>query len=61
MKNLRFFFLSILLVFPVALLSAQPWRQAGPPSDPSYEMQAISCMSDGNKIYGEAFIPKAPG
>jgi hypothetical protein len=61
MKNLRFFFLCILLVFHAVLLSAQPWRQAGPPSDPSYEMQAISCMSEGNKIYGEAFIPKAPG
>ena len=61
MKNIRCFFLAFLLVTSSVLLSAQPWRQGGPPSDPSYEMQVISCMSDGNKIYGEAFIPKAPG
>ena len=32
-----------------------------PPSDPSYRMEVVGCVSDGNKLYGEAFIPVAPG
>lgn len=32
-----------------------------PPSDPAYRMEVTGCVSDGNKIYGEAFIPVAPG
>ena len=61
MKNLTFSLLSILLLTVSLSLTAQPRWQMTPPSDPSYTMQEISCVSDGNKIYGEAFIPKAPG
>lgn len=32
-----------------------------PPSDPSFRMEAIGCVSAGNRIYGEAFIPNTPG
>ena len=32
-----------------------------PPSDPAYRMEVVGCVSDGNKLYGEAFIPVAPG
>lgn len=32
-----------------------------PPSDPAYRMEVTGCVSNGNKIYGEAFIPVAPG
>lgn len=32
-----------------------------PPTDPSYRLEVVGCESDGNKIYGEAFIPVAPG
>ena len=32
-----------------------------PPSDPSYRMEVVGCVSDGNQLYGEAFIPVAPG
>ena len=32
-----------------------------PPSDPSYCMEEAGCVSGGNKIYGEAFIPLSPG
>ena len=35
-----------------------PWQA---PSDPSYEMREISCVSGGNRIYGEAFVPRSPG
>ena len=61
MKNLKFSLLSVLLFALSVCLSAQPRWQMTPPSDPSYTMREISCVSDGNKIYGEAFIPKAPG
>lgn len=32
-----------------------------PPSDPAYRMEEAGCVSNGNKIYGEAFIPLSPG
>ena len=45
-----------------AVLAAQPaqWPPM-PPTDPAYDMQVIGCTSDGHRIYGEAFVPKAPG
>ena len=61
MKILKLSLLSILLLTVSLSLTAQPRWQMTPPSDPSYTMQEISCVSDGNKIYGEAFFPKAPG
>lgn len=36
-------------------------RMNTPPSDPAYKVEKRSCTSAGNKIYGEAFIPVAPG
>ncbi|MBQ8069871.1 MAG: alpha/beta fold hydrolase [Bacteroidales bacterium] len=36
-------------------------RMNEPPTDDSFEMKEISCMSAGKKLYGEAFFPKAPG
>lgn len=35
--------------------------QPRPPADPSYRIERIGCTSDGNKLFGEAFIPVAPG
>ena len=32
-----------------------------PPTDASYRMEVVGCVSDGNQLYGEAFIPVAPG
>jgi len=32
-----------------------------PPQDPAYEIRQIPCVSAGNKLFGEAFIPVAPG
>ena len=61
MKILKFSFLSVLLFVLSDCLYAQPRWQMTPPEDPSYTMQEICCTSDGNKIYGEAFMPKAPG
>ena len=61
MKHHFFPLFALLLAALPSILSAQPGRHIQPPSDPSYEMQVISCMSDGNRLYGEAFIPKAPG
>jgi Dipeptidyl aminopeptidases/acylaminoacyl-peptidases len=61
MKIFKFSFLSVLLFVLSDCLYAQPRWQMTPPEDPSYTMQEICCTSDGNKIYGEAFMPKAPG
>jgi len=36
-------------------------RMNTPPSDPSFQMKEIGCVSQGNKIYGEAYIPVEPG
>ena len=36
-------------------------RMNEPPTGDSFEMQEKTCISDGNRIYGEAFFPKAPG
>ena len=32
-----------------------------PPSDPSYRVEQRGCISEGNKLYGEAFIPVSGG
>ena len=61
MKILLFSLLGALLVAVPFLVFSQPGRPMGPPSDPSYEMREISCVSGGNRIYGEAFVPKASG
>ena len=58
MKRIKALLGSLLL--PLAVF-AQPFRPQTPPTDPSYEMKEISCESAGNKLYGEAFFPKAPG
>lgn len=36
-------------------------RMNTPPSDPSYRMEERGCVSAGNKLYGQVFIPAAPG
>ena len=36
-------------------------KMTTPPSDASYRMEVVGCVSDGNQLYGEAFIPVAPG
>ena len=36
-------------------------RMNEPPTDDSFEMKEISCVSAGKTLYGEAFFPKAPG
>jgi len=36
-------------------------KMTTPPSDASYRMEVIGCQSNGNQLYGEAFIPVAPG
>ena len=54
----------ILLLAALWTMSAfaqMPARQLHAPVDPSYEMREIACDSDGNRLYGEAFIPKTPG
>ena len=61
-----FSFRQVFLVLAAALwtlaASAQmPGRLWQAPADPSYEMREISCVSDGNRLYGEAFIPRSPG
>lgn len=61
MKKILFSLLCITLFAFSCALFAQPRRPMGPPSDPSYEMREISCMSEGHRLYGEAFIPKAEG
>ena len=43
--------------------AAQPggWRMPQAPSGDSFEMKEIHVASAGNDLYGEAYIPKAPG
>ena len=56
--------LFMVLVAALCSLTAfaqMPARQWQAPSDPSYEMREISCESGGNRLYGEAFIPRSPG
>jgi cephalosporin-C deacetylase-like acetyl esterase/lysophospholipase L1-like esterase len=58
----RHLFLAAAALFCTLAASAQlPGRQWQAPTDPSYEMREISCVSDGNRLYGEAFIPRSPG
>jgi hypothetical protein len=38
-----------------------PRRMNTPPEDPAYRVEQVSCTSAGNKLFGEAFIPVAPG
>ena len=58
----RHLFLAAAALFCTLAASAQlPGRQWQAPADPSYEMREISCVSDGNRLYGEAFIPRSPG
>lgn len=59
MKKISLFVAALLLAVTV---SAQfPQMPMTPPSDPSYETRVETCLSAGKRIYGEAFIPKAPG
>lgn len=39
------------------LCQAQPT----PPADPSYRIEQINCISSGNRLFGDAFIPLTPG
>ncbi|MBQ6299734.1 MAG: alpha/beta fold hydrolase [Bacteroidales bacterium] len=58
----RLIFLAAAAAFWLLAASAQvPGRPWQAPTDPSYEMREISCVSDGNRLYGEAFIPRSPG
>ena len=57
----RFFSLLIALLCTSYLFAQWPAQVPEPPTDPSYEMKVIGCRSDGKQLYGEAFIPKAPG
>ena len=60
----RFFRLPLVLaatLWTLAAFAQMPARQWQAPSDPSYEMREISCESGGNRLYGEAFIPRSPG
>ncbi len=58
----RQIFLAATAAFWMLAASAQvPGRPWQAPADPSYEMREISCVSDGNRLYGEAFIPRSPG
>ena len=57
------FFLVLAVAFWTLNVSAQmpgggQWQA---PADPAYEMREISCVSEGNRLYGEAFIPRSPG
>ena len=48
-------------LWTMTAFAQRPARQWQAPSDPSYSMREISCVSDGHRIYGEAFIPNTPG
>jgi len=62
MSSYRQFFCVLAAALCALTAFAQmPARQWQAPSDPSYEMREISCMSGGNRLYGEAFIPRSPG
>ncbi|MBO5563760.1 MAG: hypothetical protein J5939_08625, partial [Bacteroidales bacterium] len=57
-------FLIVLAALSMILCAAaQPARRGmgEVPTDESFDMKEISCMSAGKKLYGEAFFPKAPG
>ncbi len=58
MKRLIFVLAAL---WTMAAFAQMPGRQWQAPSDPSYEMREIPCVSDGNRLYGEAFIPRTPG
>lgn len=60
MKSFLSFFL-FLCVMRVSAFAQPPARQWQAPSNPSYEMREMSCVSDGNRLYGEAFIPRSVG
>ena len=55
--------LIVLLValWTMSAFAQMPGRQWQVPSDPSYVMREIACVSEGNRLYGEAFIPRSPG
>lgn len=57
MKKL-FLCLALLLA---GLAYAQGPRMGVPPADPSYRVEPVPCISAGQRLYGEAFIPVAPG
>lgn len=62
MSSYRQFFCVLAAALCALTAFAQmPARQWQAPSDPSYEMREISCTSGGNRLYGEAFIPRTPG
>lgn len=55
--------LILLLLGAAFLCGAQPGPRPPmtPPTDPSYRIESVGCVSDGNQLFGEAFIPVAPG
>ena len=59
MKRL-FILLAALWMIPAFAQRPAP-RQAQAPADPAYEMREIACVSAGNRLYGEAFIPRSAG
>lgn len=62
MNSIRqLFFVFAAALWTLTAYAQMPGRQWQAPSDPSYEMREISCVSGGNRIYGEAFIPRSPG
>ena len=60
MKRLSLILAALLMAWAAA---AQPagWRMPQAPSGDSFEMKEIHVASAGNDLYGEAYIPKAPG
>ena len=57
----RLFFVFAAALCALTAFAQMPPRQWQAPSDPSYEMREIACVSDGKQLYGEAFIPRTPG
>lgn len=52
----------ILIIIAAALLAIGASAQSADiPSDPSFEMREISCISEGKLLYGQAFFPTTPG
>lgn len=60
MKRLSLILAALLMAWAAA---AQPggWRMPQAPSGDNFEMKEIHVASAGNDLYGEAYIPKAPG
>lgn len=58
---LKFVLVTVAAFWTLTATAQMPARQWQAPSDPSYEMREISCVSGGNLLYGEAFIPRTPG